>query len=618
MTMQSTNRLLILAVCLAVTVSGCTGGTDKDVQGINDATPSDISGQELYHETAVPLPDLNKAEEVAETSIADVAPDAGVTDVAPDMGVTDVAPDTTAVDVGPDICVPDCAGKQCGPDGCDGICGVCTECGSYCNMFQCVPNCAPDCAGKVCGDDGCGCPCGECEEGESCEYGMCVSDGPDSLGTEFFVIDLDNYDDPFSDPDDMDHALAIVNPGPNPAGITYWAVFDGFDMPWDGMELPPQTSTYWPMTPLNVDGSVITNLSLRIQSDQQVGMSIFNPADPAGASNGSSLLFPADALGVEYLVLTWPTEPLEQVPIPNGPPSQHGYFTIIATGSGATLVTVAVTAATTAIAPDGLELEAGELHDFELQQFDVLQLQASGAVGAEPYDLSGSHISASQPVAVFAGHEEAVVEIDQNPDCCCADHVEEQLFPIDLWGTTHACVKAKPRGDSDKDTWRIQAGADDVQLTTTPPVPGLDGTTLAHKGDWVQVETAASFVLEASGPVQAMQYLAGGNCQAQQTGDPAMIAALPFEAATQDAWIHVPDGWEEHWATVVVAPQSALTLDGNPLQVPLSTIPQTEVQFAYVPLSAGLHQIAADGSMIVYLYGYSPTAAYGHPAAFAF
>ena len=56
-------------------------------------------------------------------------------------------------------------------------------------------------------------------------------------------------------------------------------------------------------------------------------------------------------------------------------------------------------------------------------------------------DLTGTIITSDKPIGVFGGHEAAVSGTQ-----CCADHIEQQLFPVATWGKTYIATKSFPRG----------------------------------------------------------------------------------------------------------------------------------------------------------------------------
>ena len=101
--------------------------------------------------------------------------------------------------------------------------------------------------------------------------------------------------------------------------------------------------------------------------------------------------------------------------------------------------------------PGTRPLAIGETATFQLQQFEVLNLQAAPLTelfSEVIHDLTGTTVEASQRVAVFGGHEEAVIAFERTDrgagveSPCCADHLEEQLLPLNIWSAEALCVKA--------------------------------------------------------------------------------------------------------------------------------------------------------------------------------
>jgi len=235
-------------------------------------------------------------------------------------------------------------------------------------------------------------------------------------------------------------------------------------------------------------------------------------------------------------------------------------------------------------------------------------------------DLSGSHVIADKKLVVFAGHEEAVVEgleVDpwtgEDADCCCAEHLEEQLFPLNTWADTYLCVKAAPRGENDLDLWRIQAGAAGVSLTTDPPIEGIHGQTLANKGDWLQAFTGESFVLTATGPVQAAQYLSSQTCTDDSTGDPAMVMAVSETQYRSPYAFAVPQDYGEDWVAVVRPAGVEIILDDAALDAaPFHPIASSGYEVGYFEVGDGPHYIEGAEPFGLFQYGFEGPASYGH------
>ncbi len=80
----------------------------------------------------------------------------------------------------PPACTPSCKpGWECGSDGCEGVCGTCSDDLICTGERVCSPDpCDDACLGRQCGPDtqGCGKDCGTCAAGDGCDYGKCVDD----------------------------------------------------------------------------------------------------------------------------------------------------------------------------------------------------------------------------------------------------------------------------------------------------------------------------------------------------------------------------------------------------------------------------------------------------------
>ena len=219
-------------------------------------------------------------------------------------------------------------------------------------------------------------------------------------------------------------------------------------------------------------------------------------------SHDGSLLLPSHALGSEYFALTLPTL--------NRRPTAHaytGYVTIVATNAGTT--NIEVMPSTAIRAGEGqAELAARMPHRFELSQGEVLNLAAAGRG-----DLTGTRIAAPDnrtSFAVFVGHESTLIaereRIGTSEGLCCADHVEEQLFPEAAWGRTFAIARTEPRADISRggatapDQLRILARQGDTLLTFNPePIAGQCGRLVA--GDYCDVYISRDTEITSNNPV---------------------------------------------------------------------------------------------------------------------
>jgi hypothetical protein len=144
---------------------------------------------------------------------------------------------------------------------------------------------------------------------------------------------------------------------------------------------------------------------------------------------------------------------------------------------------------------------------------------------------------------VFGGNS-----CDNVPDVayCCCDHVEEQLLPLEAWGTATVLGRAAPRSTcsetADTTLWRIIAGADGMTLHFDPPYPQGDTHHFDQQGEYIEFQSASDHHVEgvlddppssdeAGAPFFAYQMMNGAmyaNCgPAMDEGDPMMLQAAP-------------------------------------------------------------------------------------------
>lgn len=487
----------------------------------------------------------------------------------------------------------------------------------------CVPDlCDPDkwyCEGlagkKQCNGDGTAfLPMEGCPEGQWCNGGKCgsscVSDPKfgSLVGCSFWTVDLPIWPDPTINPppEDRPHALVVSNPGELDAELSFEAP-NGITVDLPDPIVPGGQSRVILMPIASVQFTGVYNLGIRMDSTRPVLVHQFNPWE-AVWSNDASLLLPENILGKHYVVVSWPTDPRGLIQIVPGippMPNVNGTFTVVATQDD-TEVTIQVKGRVAA----GDRVDAmppGGVQTITINAGEVLNIEAEPLTIFEQADLTGSTVSATKPVAVFAGHESAGIE------GCCLDHLEEQMLPRTILSTDYFAVKSKSRG-GDFDIWRIVAAEDNVTVTTTPAQQGANGVTLSRRGDWLEVQTSASFEVHGTGKLMVAQYLIGQEATSSATGDPTLILSVPKQRFRDFYAFAVPQGYSENYVTVI-----------KPLGVAVATaagaIPQSEFttfgtgtyEYAHVALSQGVYRFAGDAPFGLVAYGFNGAVSYGYP-----
>jgi len=569
------------------------------------------------------------------------------------------------------FCLPD--GKTLASHPCQGgkkcVSGNCAD-------VQCAPGfgmCVTSNTYRTCLPDGSG--YGEpvdCEIGKTCVGGMCMSlceadiKQNTNVGCLYWAVDLDNdktHNPAFPSqptPEMFPHSVVIGNPGGSDVVMTFsirTTCADGsqcspglktcngkedtvcdtagdkeYELEFDDPVVPAGSSREFKMPVMNVTGSSLTSKAIRVMASQPVVAYQFNPFNSENAtSNDGSLLLPQNALGKTYYAVSLPSRGAIMTF-----PENNGFLTVVATAPDTT-VGITPTAKVIANPAQGVPMDGttpavlppGKTQVFTLQPFDVLNLEQLAETevitpGKIPVDLTGTRIQADKPVVVFSGHQVAgiqealKIQMTDVWDSCCTEHMEEQLMPLETWGTEALCVKSKPRG-YEADRFVIVAGDPNIQLTTVPPIDGVNGKTLEKPGDHLRIETTDSFILKATGRIQVVQFLMSqGQTQPiggePGTGDPSMMIIPPSSQYRDEYVIRTGDGYGTNWTTVIRPAGVPVTLDGSAIpDGQFESLGDGTWEFAYVEVTTGPHAFAADEAFGLMVYGYGGVTAYGYP-----
>ena len=539
----------------------------------------------------------------------------------------------------PGGCVPGETGPCYGPEQvmtCDatGTAFVPEDCPPSYGCFgdgECKPAlCAPGqvfCEGlaatKACNEDGSGFTEPEpCPTGQYCTSGKCTATCMSDpkfgsyVGCAYWTVDLPNWPDPSitpTNPEDLPHALVISNPNEMDATITFEAP-PGVEMNIVDNVVHGLQSRVFMMPVINTEGSGVALKAIRFESTRPILAHQFNPWK-AIWSNDASLLQPEPFLGSEYVIMSWPTDPRGLIDFPGMPKMENvnGFFTVVAPYDD-TEVTIQVRARVAA-GPNIQAMEKMAVQTITLQRGEILNVEGEPATLFEECDLTGSTVDATKPVAVFAGHESAGIG-DPSPagagsDSCCLDHLEEQMLPMHVLDKDYLAVKSKPRG-SEPDIWRIQAAEAGVTVNTDPPVEGAVGVTLPNRGDWIQVWSAESFEIHATGKIQVGQYLIGGSATDAGTGDPSLMLAVPSARFRESYVLTVPPGYDTNWITVIQPIGGVVTTGAGPIPATeYQTFGSGQWEFAYIELPVGVQKLYGDLPFGLVAYGYNGAMSYG-------
>jgi len=402
----------------------------------------------------------------------------------------------------------------------------------------------------------------------------------------------------------------------------------------------------------DVNGSMRAPLGFRVESSIPINAYQFNPLENEQVfSNDASLLLPISTLGKHYLVMS-----REQTF-----DSLKTYITVLAVWPGTTEVFVTPTVRTLP-GPGIPSIAPGQRKSFVLQQFDVLNLESNCPADNRGYcrvadDFTGSEVFADKPIAVFGGSEasnapntnhcrredpdaeegvcwDGETPCIDNSDCsgfitCCADHLEQQLFPVETWGSHYLATKSFDRGE-EADVWRILAQRDDTLVETIPHQATIP---VLNRGQYAEFESREHFEIVASSAVLVGQFLAAEQAPDPNrasshepgdagTGDPAFLLAVPTEQYMDSYVVLSPDKYEFDYVSVTAPVGASVLMDGEPVAPgSFELVGAGDYAVARLPIADGIHTFAslrpAEGGAAppigVIVYGYDQYVSYAYP-----
>ena len=503
-----------------------------------------------------------------------------------------------------------------------------------------VVRCRPDGSGTdviaTCGDDDDVCFGGTC-------VNACVlaAETESYEGCEYWAVDLDNaVVSTFGAASAQQFSVVLSNPGMLAATARVEAYCTDADAATAGCLIGEPYTVAGPFTVLPGDltivdldareldgssspelndgpGTFVSHHAYRIASSTPLIAYQFNPLENVGVfSNDASLLLPTEALDGRYMVLSWPqTLALTEESETNAGIDLRAFLTIVGIEDD-TAVTIDLR--TDILGGGGIEPAlAGDRLDLVVDRFEVVNLETDGFNA----DFTGTSITATAPVAVYTGSEASdAPRFDTLAGRqCCADHLEEQLFPEVSFGQRFVAVKTPLRSQviaeagwdvqvvpDEPEYWRIVATTEDTQVITNLPPPNNE--FFLQRGESVIFESERDFVVRSDEPIGFGQFpasqlatgipstLPGG--ERPPGGDPSYMVVPPLEQWRTNYLFLVPNQYAYDYLLIAAPATAELRYDHIPLAnvldceyEPIGTLPtgpvETPVEYVAIrcPLS---------------------------------
>lgn len=504
-----------------------------------------------------------------------------------------------------------------------------------------------------------------CNSRETCWLGACanqceiVAQGKSNVGCHFWPTPVNNAQlDPLFD---EDFAVVVHNANAETVSIEITK----------GAELITQVNVaagevevikldYDPLlkgTPDDFSSVLVSPGGYQITASLPVTVYQFNPLsfeildgcensteDPCHSySNDASLLLPDHALSNNYVVVSRPTFGITKNTGPDAPLYFiPGFFAIVGTEEETT-VTIHFSAYTAA--GDGLQsYRPGDTAQFVLGRADVLQIlsdippDCSGGVESSDdcntqgagdvcrycnmgplYDLTGTVIESTAPVAVFAGHVCSFVPYN-NWAC---DHLEEQMIPSETWGNDYIVARTEPQseGIAEPNVVRIVSRGNDNTIDFDPP--SVHASVNLAANEYIEFSSTENFRVTGSKPIMVAQYLVGQNYYTTERdywGDPAFALVVPFEQYRREYSFLIPESITYNYVNVIgpVGENGQnihnIMLDGEPVDFSdgiVGTYGIARIDLSYSVSS--YHTITGDQPFGIMVYGFARFTSYFYP-----
>jgi hypothetical protein len=338
-------------------------------------------------------------------------------------------------------------------------------------------------------------------------------------------------------------------------------------------------------------------------------------------SNDASLLLPTAAMTGNYRVFAMPASTSNA-----GASDSDSPDAIAITGTAAgTSVTVSLVAGANVVAGTGVTATTGPgTMTFTLGAGDVVELLASRGQswGDVDSDLSGTLVTATQPVQVISLNAITDVPSPAVSGQGYADHLEETVLPAESLGSHYVVAPpTTPNGTTVGHYVRFFGNRDGTTLTYPSGSPPAGAPATLSAGEVVQLSGAvtASFEVQGSNEFAVASIMMGGQAQDPGSNDPQGDPSLSFEVAVEQfrsSYIFLaPVDYAESYADVLVPPGANVTLDGAPLSGTPTPIDSgwSIVRQLLPTTGTGAHALASNQPVGLQIMGFGHATSYYTP-----
>ncbi len=268
-----------------------------------------------------------------------------------------------------------------------------------------------------------------------------------------------------------------------------------------------------------------------------------------------------------------------------------------------------------------------------LQKGQVYLVQADVSASNQQYDLTGTKINSTKPLALFCGHQRSTIPVVNNNSYSSRDILIEQIPPVVTWGQNAFLVPYKqPSNVSSQysDLYRIMSGSDANAVR-------IDGAVVAtlNKGQFYENKLINPGVVTADGPILVVQYKKTSSFMSSNyLGDPFIMVMPPKEQFSNSyrvinlqayqynsSFYDYEKVYDEQYITAIV-PNNAVSsfkLDNTGVaSSQFMTIGSSGYSYVHLPVSDGVHEMTCNYGFGVFIYGYGYANSYGYVGGMSF
>ncbi len=346
-------------------------------------------------------------------------------------------------------------------------------------------------------------------------------------------------------------------------------------------------------------------------------------------SNDASLLLPAHVLSTNYMVMARPTRGRESSFTP-------GYFAVTATHDNTT-VTINYMSYTEPGGPVSAQTP-GSSQQYQLNRGEVLQVlsqkpdsctgptsSCSGYTCCDmeaDYDLTGTTIQSSAPIAVFSGHVCAFVPY--NVWAC--DHLQQQMIPSEAWGKEYVVAITEPQSPGTPEPNVIKVLSRENNNTISFYPANVHQQVTLNAGEYVEFESTEDFQVVATQPTMVAQFTVGQNYYTESQdhhGDPAFALVVPFEQYRDSYTFLVPDTMTYNFVNIIAEVGEAgsgdpgIYLNGEPVSfagaMPIGNTAYGVVRIDLSNKPTDYHTVTGLRPFGIMVYGFARYTSYFYP-----